>query len=105
MQRYEENSKLLKALADPTRLAIIDMLSCGEMCACNILKKFNFTQPALSHHMKVLCDSGLVFGRREGAWMYYTLNTEKFKEVARFIAHISSEKEDCVCVGLNEKCD
>ena len=50
---YEKNSKILKALSDPNRLKIIDILSCGERCACEILEHFDFTQPTLSHHMKV----------------------------------------------------
>lgn len=51
---YEEMSVILKALADPKRLKIIDLLSCGSLCACDILDHFEFTQPTLSHHMKVL---------------------------------------------------
>lgn len=51
---YEDMSKTLKALADPKRLKIIDLLSCGSLCACDILDHFDFTQPTLSHHMKVL---------------------------------------------------
>ncbi len=53
------------------------MLSCGELCACEILEKFSITQPTLSHHMKILCDCGLVNGRKEGKWMHYSLNGEK----------------------------
>ena len=105
MSLYEEKAKLLKVLADPSRLAIVDMLSCGEMCACNILKQFDFTQPALSHHMKVLCDSGLVIGRRDGAWMHYTLVVEKFAEIAQFIIHVSNEKEDCICKDAHRICN
>ena len=71
---YEENSKILKAVSDANRLKILDILSCGEKCACEILEGFNFTQPTLSHHMKVLIDCGLVEYRREGIWNYYKLN-------------------------------
>lgn len=65
---------ILKALADETRLKIFNMLSGGELCACKILEYFEITQPTLSYHMKVLCDSGLVEGRRDGVWMRYSLN-------------------------------
>ena len=51
---YDEMSVMLKALADPKRLKIIDILSCGSLCACDILDHFDFTQPTLSHHIKVL---------------------------------------------------
>ena len=57
-KNYEENAKIIKALSDPSRLKIIDILSCGEKCACDILEHFDFTQPTLSHHMKVLMDCG-----------------------------------------------
>ena len=64
----------MKALADETRVKIFDMLSQGELCACSILVDFNITQPTLSYHMKILCDSGLVNGRRDGVWMKYSIN-------------------------------
>ena len=68
---YEGNAKILKALADPNRLKIVDILSCGELCACEILEHFEFTQPTLSHHMKVLAEAGLVNVRKDGLWNYY----------------------------------
>ena len=64
----------MKALADETRVKIFNMLSEGELCACRILEEFNITQPTLSYHMKILCDSGLVDGRRDGVWMKYSIN-------------------------------
>ena len=54
---------VFKALADETRLAILDMLSKEELCACHILQEFEITQPTLSYHMKILVDSGLVNGK------------------------------------------
>ena len=74
----------LKALADETRLKIIELLSQGELCACKILEHFNITQPTLSYHMKILCESGLVLGRRDGAWMRYSLNMESIALVKNF---------------------
>jgi ArsR family transcriptional regulator len=78
---YADYALLFKALSDETRLKIIDMLSCGELCACDILKFFQITQPTLSYHMKILTDCGLVSGRREGAWMRYTLNKSALEAV------------------------
>ncbi|MFZ5944467.1 MAG: ArsR/SmtB family transcription factor [Bacillota bacterium] len=66
----------MKALADETRIKIFDMLSRGELCACNILEEFHITQPTLSYHMKILSDSGLVNSRRDGVWMKYTINKD-----------------------------
>jgi len=87
----------LKALADETRLKIVDMLSCGELCACKILESFQITQPTLSYHMKILCDSEVVTGRREGSWMYYRLNPDKRQWLFDFLAEITSTKENCIC--------
>lgn len=64
--KYIEISKKLKVLSDPKRLEIIDMLSCDELCACEILEKFDITQPTLSNDMKRLEDANLVISRREG---------------------------------------
>lgn len=58
---YVELSVMLKALADPNRLKIVDLLSNGSLCACDILEHFDFTQPTLSHHMKVLEKAGIIF--------------------------------------------
>lgn len=96
-QSYAEYVPVFKALSDETRLKIIDMLSCGEMCACHILEAFSISQSTLSYHMKILSDSGLVNARRDGAWMRYTLNKEKTDELLAFFTHITKEKEDCIC--------
>lgn len=94
---YAQNINCFKALSDENRLMIIDMLSCGELCACEILEKFKITQPTLSHHMKILCSCGLVNARKEGKWMYYSLNSEKIKKFKTFLHYITSSKDDCIC--------
>ncbi len=73
-KKYEQYAILMKALADETRIKIFDMLSGGELCACNILGEFDITQPTLSYHMKILSESGLVNSRRDGVWMKYSIN-------------------------------
>ena len=65
---YQKLASLLKVVAEPNRLQILEMLSCGEMCACDILKNFDFTQPTLSHHMKVLEKEELVRVTKKGKW-------------------------------------
>lgn len=94
---YAEYVPLMKALSDETRLKIVDMLSCGEMCACKILENFNITQPTLSYHMKILTDSSLVNAKREGAWMRYSLNKEKNDALRQFIEELTTSKNDCIC--------
>lgn len=96
-EKYTEEAEIFKVLSDGNRLQIIDMLSCGEMCACKILEKFNITQPTLSHHMRVLIDNGLVTSRKEANWIHYKLNDEKMKEITDFLRFISNEKNDCIC--------
>lgn len=94
---YTRYAVFFKALSDTNRLMIVDMLSCGELCACKILEKFNITQPTLSHHMKILCDSGLVKGRKEGKWTYYSLDEKVVEDFKAFLGNITSSKADCIC--------
>lgn len=84
MENYEEYTKVFKALGDPKRTMIVDMLSCGELCACMILEKFEMSQSTLSHHMKILCDCGLVKGRNEGKWIYYSLDADIISKTKQF---------------------
>ena len=94
---YENISKKLKVISDPKRLRIIDMLSCDELCACEILEKFDITQPTLSHDMRKLEEVGLVYSRREGKNTYYSLDKASLDEIEdslRFIFHI---QDDCIC--------
>ncbi|WP_291565673.1 MULTISPECIES: ArsR/SmtB family transcription factor [unclassified Clostridium] len=101
---YEENSKIIKAVSDPNRLKIIDILSCGEKCACDILEYFNFTQPTLSHHMKVLIDCGLVDSRKEGIWNYYSLNRSNCNKLVLFFMNLITDTDDCICKDKS-KCE
>lgn len=96
-QSYEEYVSVFKALSDETRLRIMDMLSCGELCACEILESFSISQSTLSYHMKILSDCGLVNGVRDGAWMRYTVNQKRVDVLQAFITYITHDKEDCIC--------
>jgi ArsR family transcriptional regulator len=100
---YAEYVPAIKAMSDETRLKIIDMLSCGEMCACDILEELSISQSTLSYHMKILSESGLVNVVRDGAWMRYTLNKEKTDEVKDFFTCITKHKEDCICKKCKNK--
>jgi len=96
-RKYTDYAVLLKALSDPNRLMIVDMLSCEELCACVILEKFNITQPTLSHHMKTLCDCGLVNGRKDGKWTHYSLNSEIVRDFKAFLEEVMTANENCIC--------
>ena len=67
---------IFKAFCDENRLQILELLRGGEKCACKLLEEMSISQPTLSHHMKILCDSGIVVGRKEGKWMHYRISPE-----------------------------
>lgn len=99
-ENFNQKALALKALSDPNRLLIIDFLKNGERCACKILEQLNITQPTLSHHMKILSDSDLVRCRRDGKWIHYSLNREKYKELEDFLVKLSESVDDnnsCNC--------
>ena len=81
--RYVRMAKIFRALSDPKRVKIVDMLSCGEMCGCVLLKCFEITQPTLAHDMKVLSDAGVVVSRRNGKRIMYSLNREVLERAGR----------------------
>lgn len=93
----EEMVDVFKALSDKNRLSILDMLSCGEMCACDIIDGLGLSQSTISHHMKILQETKLVNGIKNGKWMNYSINEERVEEVKRFITYITNYKEDCIC--------
>lgn len=75
MQHDERETALIfKAFCDENRIRILKLLQSGEKCACVLLRDLQIAQPTLSHHMKILCDSGVVAGRKEGRWMYYSIS-------------------------------
>ena len=80
--KYEEHAKVFKAFCDEKRLMILEMLQSGEKCACHLLENMDIGQSTLSHHMKILCDSGVVKARKEGKWTHYSISEEgsKFAE-------------------------
>lgn len=94
---------LFKALGDETRLKILDMLSCGELCACELIEGLDLSQPTISHHMKTLQNVGLVSGRREGKWMHYSIQKKRVEETKEFLDYITNYKEDCICNTIRRK--
>ena len=67
-------STVFKALCDENRVLILKYLMFGEKCACRLLEDLDIAQSTLSHHMKILTDSGIVSGRKEGKWMHYSVS-------------------------------
>ena len=90
---------ICRALGDSNRLEIVRLLADGEKCGCKLLEAFDITQPTLSHHMRILCDCGLVWARREGKWSHYSLSCETLSAFKAFI-----EGLNCCCGGESEGC-
>ena len=91
---------IFKAFCDENRIKIIKLLRSGEKCACKLLEEINVTQPTLSHHMKILCNAGIVVGRKEGKWMHYSISkkgVELAKECLQQFSTPAIESENKPC--------
>ncbi|MCC2817261.1 metalloregulator ArsR/SmtB family transcription factor [Lachnoclostridium pacaense] len=103
--KYEKNAMVFKAFCDATRLRILEMLQSGEKCACKLLENLEISQPTLSHHMKILCDSGIVASRKEGKWTHYRISEEGSRQVERLLHNLvtvsSQVEEDSCCCSEN----
>lgn len=86
--------KIGKALSDENRVKILQILVDGEKCGCKLLEAFEITQPTLSHHMKILCDSGLVEARKEGKWSHYSVNGDVIRAVEKYIHVMGGEHHE-----------
>jgi len=100
---YENYAKIAKALSDAKRAKIVDMLSCGTMCACDILEHFDFTQPTLSHHINLLVKAELVTIEKSGTWHYYTLNKKTFEQFRLDTATLVGNKTACICAPIQSE--
>ena len=99
---YNEIVKVFKAFSDEKRLIILELLQSGEKCACKLLEELNIGQSTLSHHMRILCESNVVTGRKEGKWTYYSINSEGVKKVQELLElstklNVSNECKECNC--------
>ena len=72
----EDTARVFKAFCDENRLEIIELLKKGEMCANDILKNVNIVQSTLSHHMKILCESGIIVSRKSGKMTLYSVSPD-----------------------------
>lgn len=90
----QKPAMIFKALGDENRVRVLVLLRDGEKCACRLLEELNISQPTLSHHMKILCDAGIVNGRKEGKWMYYSICCENIRLIREQLQGLLSP-EDC----------
>lgn len=113
-----EITDILKALADGTRLQILLLLSRQEMAVCELIAALRLSQPAVSHHLKILKHARLVKDNREGKWIFYTLDEKNFSAHAGIVAkffndvQVNLEKgvqaspirtQPCLCEELQTK--
>ena len=90
-----KTAAVFKALCDENRIRILKLLTGGEKCACKLLAELSVTQPTLSHHMKILCDSGIVSGRKEGKWMYYSISEQGAENTRKLLRELTTVSVGC----------
>ena len=83
----KRTAEMFKAFCDENRIRILKLLKSGEKCACRL------NEETMSHHMKILCDSGLVVGRKEGKWTHYSISPEGAQTALRVLAELTNTKE------------
>ena len=88
-----DNSRAVRwfhALSDPTRLEILQLLSGGERCVCELTDALDAAQSRLSFHLKTLREAELVTDRRDGRWVYYSLNSQTFEGIEGLVGSIAA---------------
>ncbi|MGH3187915.1 MAG: ArsR/SmtB family transcription factor [Streptosporangiaceae bacterium] len=81
-------ARILKALADPTRLRLVSMVAAhqgGEACVCDLTSPLGLTQPTISHHLKILVDAGIFSRDKRGVWAYYALRPAALQALAAIL--------------------
>ncbi len=78
-------AQVFKALGDPARLRMLSLIASadrGEACVCDIKDAFYLAEATISHHLKLLRQAGLIYGRRQGSWIYYRVVPERLRELS-----------------------
>jgi DNA-binding transcriptional ArsR family regulator len=97
---YKWQAKVAKALAHPTRIAILEMLRRGEVCVCEMSPELEASQANVSQHLAVLRDSNLVMSRRDGTRMMYRVTDERVFQVLDLMGSIAHDQLDAACQAL-----
>jgi ArsR family transcriptional regulator len=87
-EHAERMASIAKALGDPIRLQLVDVLRkhAGKVCVCELVPLFDLSQPTVSHHLKVLRDAGLVDSERRGLWAYYYVIPDALEELSAWLS-------------------
>ncbi len=91
---FSQQAKVMKAFCDENRLKILALLHGGETCACNLLEHLEIGQPALSYHMKILVESGVVASRECGKWTHYRLSVSGSAEAIEMLRGVLTPNEN-----------
>lgn len=86
-------NKAFKALSDPTRRRILDLLLNENMTAGDIAEQFDISKPSMSHHLHILKEAELVLDEKKGQFIYYSLNTTVFHDVMKWVMNFTSKEE------------
>ena len=98
---YTENAKVFKAFCDENRLRILELLQDGDLCACVLIEKLGIKQPALSYHMKILVEAGIVQATSVGKWTHYHISETGCANAEALLHHLTvmhtTATEVCDC--------
>ena len=83
---------VFKALADPTRRKILHLLNAGDRTAGQLAEQFDISAPSMSHHFSILKQAELIYSRREGQMIYYSLNTTVFQDLVGVVMNLFDAK-------------
>ena len=104
----EQDAKVFKAFCDENRLRVLDQLRGGEQCACALIERLGIGQSALSYHMKILVESGVVSARQEGKWTHYSISATGSARALELLQQITSPQSEqdenaCSCKSFTQK--
>lgn len=101
---FHQRAALFKALADPRRQEILDLLQNGELCACKLIEATGMVQSTLSYHMKILCQAGIVRGREAGKWIHYAIDPVGCTQAIGILEQLSAGKSTpCPICNIPDK--
>lgn len=92
--KHAQAVRIFKALSDEKRLFILELLKDGEKCGCVLIEKTDISQSALSYHMKILCEAGIVKSRQEGKWTHYRLSRQGQEHAVRCLLELTTPLKD-----------
>jgi ArsR family transcriptional regulator len=91
-KEVRDQLKVLRAISDPTRLNILRLLRVRAMCVCELMEALKLRQPLISHHLRILKDSGIVEDRKQGRWIFYAIRNKKVLKLIDALDDLTEEE-------------